>query len=115
MSGRPESRSSTSLPVGPLRLLVIRAHLCILFDQKRIGLTSWKTKFIHSFSNLYFTGTYPFDGENIYKLFENIGKGVYEIPPSVDHIMHSLIRGMLEYEPKDRWSLKKIKEHDWFR
>lgn len=26
------------------------------------------------------TGLYPFEGDNIYKLFENIGKGDYTIP-----------------------------------
>ena len=39
------------------------------------------------------TGLYPFEGENIYKLFENIGKGKYTIPESVDSILASLIEG----------------------
>lgn len=39
------------------------------------------------------TGLYPFEGENIYKLFENIGKGEYVIPDSIDTMLASLIKG----------------------
>lgn len=61
------------------------------------------------------TGLYPFEGENIYKLFENIGKGKYTIPDSVDTILASLIEGMLQTEVTERYSIRKIKQHDWFR
>jgi len=48
------------------------------------------------------TGLYPFEGENIYKLFENIGKGEYTIPDSIDKLLNSLLRGKfgmkLEYD-----------------
>jgi len=30
------------------------------------------------------TGKYPFEGENIYKLFENIGRGEFTVPEEVD-------------------------------
>ena len=39
------------------------------------------------------TGLYPFEGENIYKLFENIGKGKYSIPDTVDSVLSSLLEG----------------------
>lgn len=39
------------------------------------------------------TGLYPFEGENIYKLFENIGRGVYTIPDSIDKMLNSLLTG----------------------
>ena len=39
------------------------------------------------------TGLYPFEGENIYKLFENIGKGKYTIPDTVDSLLSSLLEG----------------------
>jgi len=43
------------------------------------------------------TGIYPFEGENIYKLFENIGKGVYTIPDSIDNMLASLLTGTLSW------------------
>lgn len=43
------------------------------------------------------TSLYPFEGDNIYKLFENIGKGVFTIPDSVDSVMADLLRGKLWY------------------
>ncbi|XP_064625326.1 serine/threonine-protein kinase stk11-like [Lineus longissimus] len=63
----------------------------------------------------FITGKYPFQGENIYKLFESIGKGDYEIPPEVGELLASLLRGMLAYNPKKRMTIQQIKEHDWFR
>ncbi|KAK6188542.1 hypothetical protein SNE40_004699 [Patella caerulea] len=61
------------------------------------------------------TGTYPFEGDNIYKLFECIGKGEYKIPDSVDQLLASLIKGMLEFDPKKRFTIEQIRKHDWFR
>jgi len=43
------------------------------------------------------TGKYPFEGDNIYKLFENIGKGEYTIPDEVDALLSSLIKGIKIY------------------
>ena len=39
------------------------------------------------------TGKYPFEGDNIYKLFENIGKGEYTIPDDVEPLLANLIQG----------------------
>lgn len=39
------------------------------------------------------TGKYPFEGENIYKLFENIGKGEFTVPEGVDDLLAELLRG----------------------
>ena len=39
------------------------------------------------------TGKYPFEGENIYRLFENIGKGELVIPDGVEDILASLLKG----------------------
>ena len=39
------------------------------------------------------TGKYPFEGENIYKLFENIGKGEFTIPEGVSDPLADLLRG----------------------
>lgn len=41
------------------------------------------------------TSLYPFEGDTIYKLFENIGKGHFTIPEGVDSLMADLLRGRL--------------------
>jgi len=41
------------------------------------------------------TGQYPFEGDNIYKLFENIGRGEYTMPKTVDSLLASLIQGLV--------------------
>ncbi|XP_029644217.2 serine/threonine-protein kinase STK11 isoform X1 [Octopus sinensis] len=59
------------------------------------------------------TGLYPFEGDNIYKLFENIGKGKYVIPDVLCPSLTDLIQGMLEYDPEKRLSIQKIRKHGW--
>uniref|UniRef100_A0A1W7RDI0 Serine/threonine-protein kinase STK11 n=1 Tax=Agkistrodon contortrix contortrix TaxID=8713 RepID=A0A1W7RDI0_AGKCO len=61
------------------------------------------------------TGLYPFEGDNIYKLFENIGKGDYVIPEDCGPPLSDLLRGMLEYDPAKRFSIQQIRHHNWFR
>ncbi|NXI46435.1 STK11 kinase, partial [Galbula dea] len=61
------------------------------------------------------TGLYPFEGDNIYKLFENIGKGDYSIPEDCGPPLSDLLRGMLEYDPAKRFSIQQIRQHSWFR
>lgn len=39
------------------------------------------------------TSLYPFEGDNIYKLFENIGKGDYSIPEECGPLLTDLLRG----------------------
>lgn len=39
------------------------------------------------------TGLYPYEGDNIYKLFDNISKGKYSIPDSVDNVLTNLLEG----------------------
>jgi serine/threonine-protein kinase 11 len=39
------------------------------------------------------TGRYPFDGDNIFNLFENISKCHYEMPDDISHDLASLLRG----------------------
>lgn len=61
------------------------------------------------------TGVYPFEGDNIFKLFENIGKGQYQIPDGVEDNLKDLLTGMLQYEAANRIALEDIKKHDWVR
>lgn len=39
------------------------------------------------------TSLYPFEGDNIYKLFENIGKGDYTIPEECGPLLTDLLQG----------------------
>ncbi|KAF3699256.1 Serine/threonine-protein kinase stk11 [Channa argus] len=57
------------------------------------------------------TSLYPFEGDNIYKLFENIGKGEYTIPEECGPLLSDLLRGMLEYDPLKRFSIQNIRQH----
>ncbi|ERE72351.1 serine/threonine-protein kinase STK11 [Cricetulus griseus] len=57
------------------------------------------------------TGLYPFEGDNIYKLFENIGRGDFTIPCDCGPPLSDLLRGMLEYEPAKRFSIRQIRQH----
>lgn len=61
------------------------------------------------------TSLYPFEGDNIYKLFENIGKGDYTIPDECGPLLSELLRGMLEYDPGKRFSIQSIRQHNWVR
>lgn len=61
------------------------------------------------------TGKYPFEGENIYRLFEKISKGHFDMPKSLDPALQNLLLGMLTKDPEARFSLDQVKAHDWFR
>lgn len=39
------------------------------------------------------TGKYPFEGESIYKLYENIGKGDVTIPEELEPSLQDLLTG----------------------
>ncbi|RWS09372.1 serine/threonine-protein kinase STK11-like protein [Dinothrombium tinctorium] len=58
------------------------------------------------------TGKYPFEGDTIFKLFENIAKGDFMIPVEIDVLLQSLIRAK---DPAKRFSLHEVKQHDWLR
>jgi len=57
------------------------------------------------------TGGYPFEGDTIFLLFENIGRGVFTIPPSIDTDLANLLRGMLAHDPHHRLDIPQIKLH----
>ncbi|KAM4628818.1 serine/threonine-protein kinase STK11-like isoform 3-T4 [Polymixia lowei] len=61
------------------------------------------------------TSLYPFEGDNIYKLFENIGRGEYRLPERCGPLLSDLLRGMLEYDPVKRFSILHIRQHNWVR
>lgn len=56
------------------------------------------------------------EGETIFRLFENIAKGDFQVPRNdVDPLLEDLIRGMLKADPEERFGLIHVKEHDWVR
>lgn len=57
------------------------------------------------------TGIYPFEGDNIYRLFENIGKGEFVIPNGIEEPLKSLICGMLHKDPNLRFTLQQIRQN----
>jgi serine/threonine protein kinase len=61
------------------------------------------------------TGKYPFEGDNIFKLFEKIGEGVFEIPEEVDELLGDLLKGMLHKDPYLRFSLPEVQHHGYHR
>nr|CAD7199232.1 unnamed protein product [Timema douglasi] len=60
------------------------------------------------------TGVYPFEGDNIYRLFENIGKGEFTIPDEIENPLRSLLEGMLQKDSEKRYSLLQIRQNAWF-
>lgn len=62
------------------------------------------------------TGNYPFEGDNIYRLLENIGRAQWVPPASMydlDHDLTTLVLGMLQADAQDRFSLQEIRKHPW--
>lgn len=62
------------------------------------------------------TGLYPFEGDNIYRLLENIGKTQWLAPEwlyQLDKHMADLVLGMLQAEPVKRLSLQQIRDHPY--
>lgn len=60
------------------------------------------------------TGLYPFEGDNIYRLLENIGKYQWTAPEwfnQFDSNLSDLIVGMLQSNPLNRLALKQIRHH----
>jgi serine/threonine protein kinase len=61
------------------------------------------------------TGDYPYHGNVLMKLFDNIVNEQFVIPVNV-HLSEELVElisGMLIKKPADRWTLNKIKEAKW--
>jgi len=61
------------------------------------------------------TGRLPFEADNIYLLFQTIGKGIYTIPNDIEPHLTSFINGLLHINKNLRFTLEQIKQHDWFR
>lgn len=66
-----------------------------------------------NFSYNLVTGLYPFEGDNIYRLLENIGRNQWVAPDwlyDMDKDFAKLILGMLQADPSVRLSLQQIRK-----
>jgi len=61
------------------------------------------------------TGDYPFQGDTIFKLFENIAKGEFSFHVPVDRLLEDLVSQLLALHPEDRPNVKQARQHDWCR
>ncbi|XP_059052487.1 serine/threonine-protein kinase STK11 isoform X2 [Achroia grisella] len=62
------------------------------------------------------TGRYPFEGDNVYRLLEAIGRGEPAPPPeSLGPSLGDLLTHMLKRDPQLRPSVQQIKRHPWVR
>lgn len=56
-------------------------------------------------------GKFPFSGANMFVLFENISKCKIEFPNDLDKDLVNLIKGILQVDHIQRFSLGQIKNH----
>ncbi|KAI6178557.1 Non-specific serine/threonine protein kinase [Aphelenchoides besseyi] len=61
------------------------------------------------------SGEYPFDGENLMKLFENVTHHPVKWPKSVQlsNDLHQLLSNTLEKNPEKRWTVTAIRASNW--
>ena len=59
----------------------------------------------------FITGKFPFEGDNVYKLFGAISTGVFEMPTDLSPLLQDLLRGMLMKEGSKRMTLPEIRVH----
>jgi hypothetical protein len=58
------------------------------------------------------SGSYPFEGETVFLLFETISQGEFGLPPDTSPDLAALLRGMLRVPEESRFSLKDVKESE---
>lgn len=58
------------------------------------------------------SGKYPFEGENMFRLFENICEKQLEVPGELEPALRVLLEGMLRKDPYQRLSLAQVKAHE---
>ncbi|CAK1553753.1 unnamed protein product [Leptosia nina] len=62
------------------------------------------------------TGRYPYEGDNVYRLLEVIGRAEPAPPPaSVGPTLTALLVHMLKRDPELRPTVQQIRRHDWVR
>ena len=71
----------------------------------------------HKYKNFYrynmTTGRYPFEGDNVYRLLEAIGRGEPAPPPSsLGSSLQALLIHMLKRNPDERPTVQEIRRHE---
>lgn len=66
-----------------------------------------------------FSGSYPFDGDKLMQLFENITSKPVQWPPLLSRPgeaedLQLLLKGMLEKEPENRFNSVTVRASAWF-
>jgi serine/threonine-protein kinase 11 len=61
------------------------------------------------------TGLYPFEGCNIYRLLENIGKCEWTPSDTLESKLRDLVLNMLQKDPAKRFTIQQIRNHSWFK
>jgi serine/threonine-protein kinase 11 len=61
------------------------------------------------------SGTYPFEGDVIMKLFDNIAKNPLKMPEGMEFSeeLVELLHGLLDKNPNKRWNISRIKASKW--
>lgn len=88
-------------------------HTHTLNEMSKNALTLKTCPFVFERYNIT-TGQYPFEGDNIYRLLENIGKNQWKAPEwfqQFDANLATLIVGMLQSDSQNRLTLKQVKQH----
>jgi serine/threonine protein kinase len=60
------------------------------------------------------TGKTPFQADNILEIYDKIAKAKFEIPSFIEPSLATLIRGMMESNENERYSIQQIKSSEWF-
>lgn len=61
------------------------------------------------------TGQYPFEGDTVFRLYDSIGRGRFQMPADVPEPLAALLEGMLRKEADHRFSVTQIRKHEWYR
>ncbi len=58
-------------------------------------------------------GKLPFEGSNLYTLFENISSGVYTIPSWASESLSDFLKAILNPDPIARLTIPQIRKHEY--
>lgn len=58
------------------------------------------------------SGEYPFDGANVFRIYESIREKPVEIPKKLDLTLQKLLEGMLTKDPLQRMSVHLVMKHE---
>lgn len=97
-----------------IKLIFGAAVLHCKYFQSADTFTNGSKQIFSNFRYNLTTGQYPFEGDNIYRLLENIGKNQWIAPDwflKLDDKLANLTIGMLQADPNKRLTVQQIKHH----